>query len=222
MVSEMYKVELTSAMLQAWWGSLKAYDVDVVEQALFSYIACPDSGMFEPKPANLIKFITGTTKSNAQVVDDRAEIAWACVEGEIRRIGSYGTLKLDDGAAMAAVASIGGWKDLCYCSTEQLTWKKKEFCSAYSTLERTPLESLPESLPGRIELSEKRRAENKVLQKILTGAKEHAKNNPVPPENIVKPKGVLSDGAKERGLKEVEKLKLMFGNAEKGSEDKRN
>jgi len=34
-------------------------------------------------------------------------------------------------------------------------------------------------------------------------------------EHIVKPKGVLSDGAKERGLKEVEKLKLMFGNTEK-------
>ena len=107
-MSETYGEEFTPAKVKLWWNLFKPHSIEVFEQALYAHIACQDAGMFPPKPANFNKFINGTTKENEQLVQDRAEMAWACIEREISRIGSYGTLELEDKQAIAAVKSIVG------------------------------------------------------------------------------------------------------------------
>jgi|ETNvirome_6_1000_1030641.scaffolds.fasta_scaffold01506_3 hypothetical protein len=172
-MSETYGEEFTPAKLKLWWNLFKPYPIETFEQALYAHIACPDAGMFSPKPANLMKFINGTSKDQQQLVEDRAEIAWACIEREISRIGSYGTLELEDKQAIAAVKAIGGWRALCMCTYDQLVWKKKEFVSSYDCYERTPLEALPSKLPGLIELSEHKAESQQGVKSLMDGLNEY-------------------------------------------------
>ena len=137
----------------------------------------PDSGQFFPKPADLIKQMTGTTKQQDAAIEDRAAIAWACIERDIRRIGSYGTLKLEDKQALATVKAMGGWQSICQTETSKMEWKRKEFIRMYETFERMPLEALPSSLPGRIEMSEVKQAGPVALDKLALGVTKWRKKN---------------------------------------------
>lgn len=165
-IPETYGEVFTQAKTLLWWKIFKPYSIEQFENALYLHISCTESGMFSPKPANLMKFINGTEKNNQQLIEDRAEIAWSCVVGEISRIGSYGTLNIDDKQAIAAVKSIGGWYNLCMCTANQLDWKKKEFIRAYECFERTDLDALPSKLPGLIEVSEHKRKSINGIKRI--------------------------------------------------------
>lgn len=172
-MSETYCEEFTPAKVKLWWNLFKPHSIGEFEQALYAHIACADAGMFSPKPANLMKFINGTTKENEQLAEDRAEMAWACIEREISRIGSYGTLELEDKQAIAAVKAIGGWRQLCMSTYDQLVWKKKEFMRAYDTYERTPLEHLPSKLPSLIELSEHKQEQQQGMKSLMDGLESY-------------------------------------------------
>ena len=153
---EVYGREITKPLLQMYFAALYQYGIDQAHVAMMAHMQNPDSGQFFPKPADLIRQISGTSKQQESAIEDKASIAWACIERDIRRIGSYGTLKLDDKQALAAVKAIGGWQSLCQTETSKMEWKRKEFIRMYETFERTPLDALPASLPGRIEMSEKK------------------------------------------------------------------
>lgn len=165
-ISETYDEPFSGAKVLLWWGVFKKFTVEQFEEALYKHISCTEAGMFNPKPANIIKFITGTTKDIEQAASDRAELAWSIIERDISRIGGYGSLKLDDKQALAAVKAIGGWGTLCSGREDQLTWKKKEFISSYLCYERTPIEDLPKSLPGYVELAQHKRELNDTLASI--------------------------------------------------------
>ena len=152
MISVTYESDFTQTKSLLWWNLFRGYSLRDVEKAVLSHIACPDYGMHMPKPANIMKFISGTTKQLEQAVDDKAEIAWHVILGEIRRIGSYGSLKMEDKQALAAVQAIGGWKNLCGLTIDKMTWAHKEFIAAYQNYERADLAALPNKLPGRIHL----------------------------------------------------------------------
>jgi len=167
-----YGEEFTQPQTLLWWNMFKPYPIEAFEQAVYQHMADPDQGMFSPKPANIMKFITGTTKQNEQALEDKAELAWHVIEGEIRRIGSYGSLKMEDKQALAAVQALGGWKHLCSLTSDQMVWAHKEFVSAYQNYERADLAALPDKLPGRIEL-EKHKLENKNgLESLLNIVKD--------------------------------------------------
>lgn len=164
-----YARKMTEADIANFMVMLKRWGIDALESAAHAHMFDPDEGKFFPNIANIAKHVTGTSKQIQRAIDDRAQIAWACVEGEIRRVGSYGTLKLEDKQAMAAVRAVGGWQTLCACTSDQLVWKKKEFISSYDCYERTPLDALPNKLPGRIELSESKQKSNQGVKSLLDG-----------------------------------------------------
>lgn len=172
-MSETYGEEFTPAKLKLWWNLFKPHSIETFEQALFAHIACPDAGMFSPKPANLMKFINGTSKDQQQLVEDRAGMAWQTVMGEISRIGSYATLKLEDKQALAAVKAIGGWKHICSLTTDQLVWAGKEFVSAYEQYDRTDVALLPDKLPGRIELQEQASESRQGMKSLMDGLENY-------------------------------------------------
>jgi hypothetical protein len=174
---EVYGREITKPLLQMHFAALSHASIEQVQSAMMSHIQNPDSGQFFPKPADLIRQMTGTTKQQESVIEDRAAIAWACIERDIRRIGSYGTLKLDDKQAMAAVKAMGGWQSICQTETSKMEWKRKEFVRMYETFERMPLEALPNSLPGRIEMSEVRKSGPVALNNLALGVAKWRGNN---------------------------------------------
>jgi hypothetical protein len=167
--STVKKIEVSPVMLKLFFSSLKQYTIEQVSYGFEQHLSDSVDGKFFPKPANIIKHLqTGEISA-----EDKAELAWAQVMREIRVTGSYGSLKLDDRQAMAAVKSLGSWKQLCASTVDEMTWKKKEFISMYETYEKTPLEMLPSSLPGRIALVEHKKEQSAAMQNILSGIDKH-------------------------------------------------
>lgn len=174
---EVYGREVTRPMAAIYFSALANVSIEQVQEAMMAHMQNPDSGQFFPKPADLIKQMTGTTKQQDAAIEDRAAVAWACIERDIRRIGSYGTLKLDDKQALATIKAMGGWQSICQTETSKMEWKRKEFIRMYETFERMPLEALPSSLPGRIELSEVKAAGPVALDKLAIGVAKWRKDN---------------------------------------------
>ena len=176
--------QLTDSTLKTYWALLNRIEIGDFEQAIHAHLLDPEQGMFFPKPANIMKHITGTAKQQEQAVKDTAEQAWHAIEGEIRRIGSYGTLKLENKQALAAVKAIGGWKHLCSLTSDQMTWAHKEFTAAYESYERADISMLPDKLPGRFELEEHKKESARGLKALADGVRQfHSRNNAKLPHN---------------------------------------
>ncbi len=172
-----YRREITEADAANFKLMLMRWGVDVLEAAVQAHMFDPDGGQYFPNIANVAKHAEGTAKQNAAAVEDKAAIAWACIERDIRRIGSYGTLKLEDKQALATVKAMGGWQSICQTETSKMEWRRKEFIRMYETFERTPLEALPSSLPGRIEMSEVRKSGPVALNNLALGVAKWRNGN---------------------------------------------
>jgi len=168
-VGELYGKEITKPLMRIYFSSLANYSLDDVERGISQHTMDSKHGSFFPKPADIVRHLqTGDLSA-----ENKAELAWAQVMREIRVTGSYGSLKLDDRQAMAAVKSLCSWEQLCSSTVDEMTWKKKEFISMYETYEKTPLDMLPSSLPGRIELVEHKKEQSESMQNILSGIQTH-------------------------------------------------
>lgn len=146
-LGETYNRSITKLTAKAYWSALKNYSNEQVEQAVIDYISDPDVSQFWPQPGGLIAKIEGNSKQKEISVTDRALEAWSQILNEIRRVGAYGSLELDDKVALKAAQSIGGWQTICHSTEDALkTWKRKEFISAYQTF--VGADNLPSSLAG--------------------------------------------------------------------------
>lgn len=166
---EVYGKAITVPMIRMYFAALAPMSIEQVQGAMMAHMQNPDSGQFFPKPADFIRQIAGTTKQQEAAIEDRAAIAWSCIERDIRRVGSYGSLKLEDKQALATVKAMGGWQSICQTEESKMEWRRKEFIRMYEAFERTPLEALPLSLPGRIELSEHKAQGAKRLDHLVDG-----------------------------------------------------
>ena len=161
-IGEVYSKEITKPLMKIYFSSLADYSIGQIQEGFNKHVMDSKHGTFFPKPADIVRHLKAEEPSTEQ----KAELAWAQVMRTIRTDGSYGSLKLDDKQALAAVKAFTSWKDLCMMPESKMTWAKKEFISMYTTYENTPLEMLPSSLPGREEL-EQHKLENKQSVKSL-------------------------------------------------------
>ena len=169
---EVHNKEVSKSLMQSYFDMLSAYSIEQVKDGFYKHNLDPVDGKFFPKPANIIRHLQ-TSEISAE---DKATLAWSQVIREIRRVGSWGALKLDDKQALAAVKSLGSWQQLCNSTETEMTWKKKEFMSIYNTYEKTPVEFLPSSLPGRIELVEHKKEASESMKRIVDGIEKFRLN----------------------------------------------
>ena len=157
------KIEVTVPMLQVYFMSLNEYSYQQVEWAIGEHLKDPVDGKFFPKPANIIKHL----EQSKSTVDERAKLAWIEILGEVRRTGSYGNLEIEDKQAVAALKAICSWKELCMTDQDKMQWIEKRFIDTYETYDKTPLDMLPDKLPGRIYLDKHKteKLENKSMGK---------------------------------------------------------
>lgn len=146
-VGELYGKDITKPLLRIYFGSLAKFTIEQVEHGITQHTMDAKHGTFMPKPADIVRQLEADQPST----EDRAELAWMTIEKKMSSIGAYGSLKLDDLQALAAVKSLGSWKDLCHTDMDKLQWKRKEFIAAYANFENTPIEALPHHLSGMIE-----------------------------------------------------------------------
>lgn len=133
--------------LRLYFRALRDYSLQQVEWAVDQHLQDSERGSFFPVPADLIRHLR---KNEPQLPspDESADNAWAVVLEELARTGPYQALELEDRVALAAVKHIGGWKKLCETDYDDLVWAKKEFVKAYLCYDRTPVDALPQRLPG--------------------------------------------------------------------------
>ena len=168
-IGELYNKEITKPLMRIYFSSLINYSLSEVEQGINSHAMDAKHGSFFPKPADIVRHLQTSEISQ----EDKAMLAWSQVIREIRRTGSYGTLKLDDKQALAAVKALGSWQQLCNSTETEMTWKKKEFMNIYETYEKTPLDMLPSSMPGRFELEDHKNEQSESFKRISDGIADY-------------------------------------------------
>ncbi|AUR96792.1 hypothetical protein NVP1232O_58 [Vibrio phage 1.232.O._10N.261.51.E11] len=164
-LAEIYEKTSTPAKTRIYFDALAAYTIEQVKTAVNKHVQDPKHGSFMPKPGDLVRHLTG----NDLGAVEKAELAWMQVINSISTVGSYGTLKLEDKQALAAVKNMGSWVGLCQTKEADLQWKKKEFIELYKTLENTPIEMLPQNLPGLEDMHNQRVNGQNQLQNIREG-----------------------------------------------------
>lgn len=170
---ELYDKPVTKNLLQLYFDALKQFSIEQVKEGVSQHALDPKHGSFFPKPADIVRHLqTGQLSP-----EEKAELCWAQIERSIRTIGSWGSLDLDDKQGLAALKSFTTWKSLCEMDSSKLTWAKKEFVSMYSTYEKTPIEMLPSSLPGRVELVEHKEKGVQDMKNILEGINKNRLEN---------------------------------------------
>ena len=170
---EVYNREITKPLLKIYFAALSDLTIRQVNDAVMQHIKSTDTAAsFFPKPAEIIKRAFGSDEDGKRRIEDRANMAWSVILGKISSIGSYGNLEIEDKQALAAVKGIGGWQALCMCTYEQLDWKKKEFIRAYDCYERTPVEHLPQGLPGLHDIENHKLEDRKKLAALMEQAEQ--------------------------------------------------
>jgi hypothetical protein len=174
-----YRRDLSEADVANVRLMLAKWGIDELERAIHAHMFDAADGRFYPSIANIAKYIDGTESRLVQDVNARAAMAWHTILAEIKRVGSYGSLKLEDKQALAALKAVGGWVSVCGMTEEQLAWKGKEFIKTYEQYERVSPELLPHRLPGRVELSEAKLLESQGLKGLTDGLAEYKKRKGV-------------------------------------------
>lgn len=123
-VGDLYGKTMGDMAIGIYFNALKEYDFAAVRQAFDRYVKNPDSGQFMPKPADLIRMMSGTSL-------DSAMDAWAKVDKAVRQIGPYHNVVFDDPLIHRAIADIGGWIALGSKTDDDWPFVARDFQNVY-------------------------------------------------------------------------------------------
>lgn len=139
-----YNKQVTDAMLEVVFNSLSAYSLQDIRRGLSGHVKNPDSGQFPPKPADVIKHISGNSQSSASE-------AWAKVDYAIRCVGNYRSVVFDDPKIHAAIERLGGWVKVSMTDGKEYPYLQNHFLKLYQGFTVQPPESFPRKLIGTCE-----------------------------------------------------------------------
>lgn len=145
-IGETYGEPVSEMRMEIYFRALEDLSLDAVRSAANSHVR---SSKFFPRPAELREAVSGS-------VDDQAELAWAHVQREVRRVGYTGRPRFPDVAtARAALELYGGWQQLCAnlpASGPELLGFRKQFVATYRAYaSRDTRIALPPSVMGMLE-----------------------------------------------------------------------
>lgn len=138
---ELYGKPCSDAAVALAFQVLAKFELGDVSRALTQHALDPDAGRFPPKPADLVKFITGDP-------DSRPLAAWTQAEGAIRAAGPYRTVVFDDPLTMRVLSDMGGWVQFCDVLDKDLPFRRNEFCTRYRGYMLNPPSEYPARLQG--------------------------------------------------------------------------
>jgi hypothetical protein len=73
-ISETYSKPTSDAKLDIWWSIFASYDVSDFEQAIFKHVTDPNKGTFEPKPADILRYMPKPEKPLQ--IQDKGGLSW--------------------------------------------------------------------------------------------------------------------------------------------------
>jgi len=131
--AEQYGKTLSDGLMGLYWQALQPYELGAVRSALSAHITNPDTGMFMPKIADIVRMISGRT-------EDRALAAWSKVDRAVRVIGPYRDVVFDDPAVHVVLVDMGGWSSLGQKTEDEWPFIRNEFVTRYRGLMTTQRE----------------------------------------------------------------------------------
>lgn len=122
--AETYGKPVSDAALGLWWRVLAGYGIGAVETAFAVHLADPDTGQFMPRPADIIRRMSGTSQ-------DAALRAWSQVDRAVRAVGPWQSVVFDDATTMAVLRDMGGWTAFAEKSDDEWPFVAREFENRY-------------------------------------------------------------------------------------------
>lgn len=104
---------------------LSDLDLDAVLKALSSHVRDPQSGQFQPKPADIVRAIEGTP-------DDAAMEAWGKVDQAVRRVGYGPHIVFDDPKIHKVLAEMGGFAQFGKATEDEMGYLRHAFTKRYA------------------------------------------------------------------------------------------
>lgn len=111
-------------MVLLWFGALQRFELDDIRAAFSRHVGDPDRGQFPPRPADIVRQIDGSNTGHAP-------LAWGKVINAAARVGAYSSVVFDDAAIHAAIGYLGGWPEICRCTTDELPFLQRRFEASY-------------------------------------------------------------------------------------------
>lgn len=125
-MASFYKEKTSDFMFEIWWAALKDYDYDSVTKAMTRYATSPDSGVFMPKPADIVRLLVGTSS-------EASELAWGKVYQAMARAGRWNDVCFDDPLIHLVIEDMGGWVKVCMADGDiTVATLHKQFVAAYA------------------------------------------------------------------------------------------
>lgn len=147
----LYDKALSGEIADLWFDTLIDQPIEAVAQALTAHVRNPDTGQFAPKPADVIKAITGG-------IDAICTSAWTKVAGAVGSVGPWQSVAFDDPIIHRVIDDMGGWPAMCQKDEKEWPFVQKEFMQRYRGIQtrQAPVEHSP-YLIGMSEASNQRR-----------------------------------------------------------------
>lgn len=181
-----YGKTVSDPMLDVVFNALSAYSLRDIRAGLSGHIKNPDSGQFPPKPADVIKHISGNSQSAAGE-------AWAKVDYAVRCVGNYRSVVFDDPKIHAAIERLGGWVKVSMTENDEYPFLQNHFMKLYQGFTVQPPEVFPRKLLGTCE------HQNSQMSGFLRG---QAKNEPALIGDPEKAKQVYQGGG-DQGVAQI-------------------
>jgi len=141
-IGELYNKTISKPFLSIFFEALKEHDIESVVSAISAHVRNAENGQFFPKPADIIRRISGTEK-------DAAQVAWAKVDKAVRCVGPYSTVVFDDEIIHRVIDDMGGW--ICLGEKTEKDWPfiANEFRERYHGYKmRGKIDTYPRRLIG--------------------------------------------------------------------------
>ncbi len=151
-----------------WFAALSDFDLTAVRRALSLHVRDPDRGQYPPRPADITRFVEGSTQTQGMA-------AWAKVERAMRCVGGYQTVVFDDPLIHTVISEMGDWPSLCQTELRELPFRARDFerrYAAYRSMRQNP--TCPPSLTGITE-AERRTSGLPLPEPVLIGDTERAR-----------------------------------------------
>lgn len=143
-IGQIYGKEINPPLVEIYWQSLSNFDFADVKKAFHAHVTNPDVGQFMPKPADIVRYLEGSTQTQGLR-------AWAKVDAAISRVGAYESVVFDDPIIHCVIEEMGGWVTLCKLTIDDLKFRAKEFEKRYASYVLNPPGSYPARLCGIVE-----------------------------------------------------------------------
>ena len=149
------------------FAALKKYSIEQVKAAVAAHLSGPE-GRFMPTPSHIVEQIEGRP-------EDRAAIAWATVERELKLGKGYESVRFPLPAYHYAVEQMGGWIALSdkydAATVRDVQYLAAKFAQFYGIAERLGADwgDVPEYLVGVFEHERSGRPEAKRVRIAETG-----------------------------------------------------